>query len=361
LEDLVTPAAAFWSDKRVLITGHTGFKGVWLSLWLRSLGAEVHGLALPAAEGNALPVAVDLAALVDNCYGDIRDLGVVSRRVEQTRPQIILHLAAQSLVRASYQNPVATYATNVMGTVHVLAAAREAPSVRCVVVVTSDKCYENREWVWGYREDDPLGGHDPYSSSKACAELATAAWRRSFADGVAPQLGIASARAGNVIGGGDWAEDRLVPDCMRALFAGKPIGIRNPRATRPWQHVLEPLCGYLLLAERLWEDPQSYGQAWNFGPTDEDIRPVDWIASHIARAWGGDARWEAVGSGDRHEATSLKVDASKARTCLGWRQRLRLETALDWTVEWYKATRGGARAVDLIDGQIDRFTAMAAH
>ena len=365
MEDLVAgqappgPDPGRWAGKRVLVLGHTGFKGAWLSLWLHRMGATVCGLSLPAPDRQCLFAAAGLDSLVETGYGDIRELATVERAVERARPEIVFHLAAQSLVRLSYREPVATYATNVMGTVHVLAAAQAARSVKCVVVVTSDKCYENREWPWAYRENDPLGGHDPYSSSKACAELVTAAWRQSFGrSGGRPPIGIASARAGNVIGGGDWAEDRLVPDCMRALIAGQPIGIRNPHSTRPWQHVLDPLCGYLLLAERLAEAPEAYGEAWNFGPADDDIRPVGWIASRIVGLWGDGACWEAAPGDARHEATLLKVDASKARTRLGWGQRLRLASGLEWTVEWYRAVARGGAARELMDDQIARFAAI---
>jgi CDP-glucose 4,6-dehydratase len=356
VEDLVTPPPGFWSGKRVLVLGHTGFKGAWLGLWLHRLGARVAGIALPPDGEPNLFAAAGLADVIETSYADIRDHDAVVRAVERIAPEVVFHLAAQSLVRLSYREPVATYATNVMGTVHVLAAAAATESVRCVVIVTSDKCYENREWLWAYREDEPLGGHDPYSSSKACAELVTAAWRRSFCGpGAARRLGIASARAGNVFGGGDWAEDRLVPDCMRALGEGRPIGIRNPGSTRPWQHVLDPLHGYLLLAERLWQAPDDYGAAWNFGPPEDDIRPVSWLADAIVRRWGDGASWEAVAGDSRHEATMLKVDAAKARARLGWSQRLPLATGLDWTVDWYRGYLAGQGARAMTEDQIARF------
>jgi len=358
VENLVIPQAGFWAGKQVLVLGHTGFKGAWLSLWLRRLGASVFGVSLPPAGEPNLFAASALGSVIDTSYADIRDLDAVTRAMERIQPHIVFHLAAQSLVRRSYVEPVATYATNVMGTVHVLAAAQRAASVRCVVIVTSDKCYENREWLWAYREDEALGGHDPYSSSKACAELVTAAWRRSFCPpGGARQMGIASSRAGNVFGGGDWAEDRLVPDCMRALGDGRPIGIRNPRSSRPWQHVLDPLCGYLILAERLWDDPEAYGEPWNFGPPEADIRPVAWIASRIVELWGGGSRWETTAGDGRHEATLLKVDAAKARARLGWSQRLPLEVGLAWTVEWYRAYSQRRAVRELTENQIDRFGA----
>ena len=353
MADLVRPSRAFWSGKRVLVLGHTGFKGVWLSLYLRKLGAEVSGLSL-AAEPSSLFVETGLDRLVTSRHADIRDLQAVKDSVRELQPELIFHLAAQALVLRSYQDPIETYATNVMGTVHVLAAACAVSSVRGLVVVTSDKCYENREWLWAYREDEPMGGSDPYSSSKACAELVTNAWRSSYAhrDG---SIGIASARAGNVIGGGDWAPDRLLPDCMRALAAGEPIAIRNPASTRPWQHVLDALSGYIVLAERLLREPKRFGEGWNFGPVDEDVQQVAWIADRIVRTWGEGARWSHVSSGAFHEKLALKVDASKARARLGWRQLLRLEQALSWTVDWYKQHLTGSPALPLTEKQIDDY------
>lgn len=353
MADLVTPSASFWSGKRVLVFGHTGFKGAWLSLYLRTLGAQVTGLSL-AAETPSLFAESGLDRLVGNRYADIRDLAAVRSVVQEIQPELVFHLAAQALVLRSYKEPVETYATNVMGTVHVLAAASEVRSVRAVVVVTSDKCYENREWLWAYREDEPLGGHDPYSSSKACAELVTNAWRSSYAQ-AAGSIGIASARAGNVIGGGDWATDRLVPDCFRALASGEPIAIRNPASTRPWQHVLDALCGYLLLAERLAKEPVQFGEGWNFGPVEADVRQVAWIADRIVATWGGAARWSQVSGAAFHEKLALKVDASKARARLGWRQRLRLEEGLRWTVDWYKQFLTGSSALSLTQRQIDDY------
>jgi CDP-glucose 4,6-dehydratase len=359
LADVVRPSEKFWSGKRVLVLGHTGFKGAWLSLWLRRMGAVVSGCSLPPEEPS-LFTAAGLETLVANHYADIRFLEAVTDVMEKVQPEIVFHLAAQSLVRPSYQDPVGTYATNVMGTVHVLAAASAIASVRSIVVVTSDKCYENREWFWAYREDEPMGGHDPYSSSKACSELVTAAWRNSFCGPAKRHLGIASARAGNVIGGGDWAKDRLLPDCIRALSAGQPIAIRNPTSTRPWQHVLDPLCGYLLLAERLTEDPQAYGEPWNFGPVEEDARPVAWIADRVVKGWGGKARWEATGPHELHEARFLKVDAAKSRARLRWSQALRLDAGLEWTVDWYKSFLDGGPARELTERQIDHFCKLQA-
>jgi CDP-glucose 4,6-dehydratase len=357
--DVVRPSAEFWSGKRVLVLGHTGFKGAWLSIWLHRMGADVAGLALPPQEPS-LFMAAGLEKVVDSHYADIRKLEAVIAAVEKTRPNIVFHLAAQSLVRHSYREPVETYGTNIMGTVHVLAAVNAVSSVRSVVIVTSDKCYENREWLWGYREDEPMGGHDPYSSSKGCAELVTAAWRKSFCETGKRDLGIASARAGNVIGGGDWAADRLIPDCIRALNSGEVVGIRNPASMRPWQHVLDPLCGYLILAERLMHNPRDYGQAWNFGPNDHDAGTVGWVADRVVRIWGNQARWKKVGDDGLHEAPFLKVDASKARARLGWLPSLPLDSAIDWTVTWYKKNLGGHAARTLTEEQIDRYTKLGA-
>jgi CDP-glucose 4,6-dehydratase len=359
LADVVKPSADFWSGKRVLVLGHTGFKGAWLTLWLRRMGAEVSGLSLSPTDPS-LFIATGLQAHGGSHYADIRELDSVIAVMEKAQPEIVFHLAAQSLVRLSYREPVETYATNVMGTVHVLAAADKVACVRSVIVVTSDKCYENREWLWPYREDEPMGGHDPYSSSKGCAELVTAAWRKSFCGPGKRRLGIASARAGNVIGGGDWAEDRIIPDCIRALRSGQTIGIRNPKSTRPWQHVLDPLCGYLILAERLTENPESYGQGWNFGPAEEDVREVGWVADRVVGAWGQSARWEKALGDELHEAGLLKVDASKARARLGWSQTLRLDAAVDWTVQWYKDFLSGQPALALTDEQIDQYCKLGA-
>ena len=345
------PRAERWAGRRVLLTGHTGFKGAWLALWLRRLGAEVAGLAL-APEPGSLGAALEIERIVPTTIADISDPEVVPRVVAATRPELILHLAAQALVRCSYAEPIATLAVNVMGTAHVLEAARSA-SVRAVLVVTTDKCYENREWVWPYREDEALGGHDPYSASKAAAELVTAAWRRSFlaASGVA----VASARAGNVVGGGDWAADRLVPDCIRAFLGGEQVRIRNPHATRPWQHVLDPLCGYLLLAERLLDGTDA--EAWNFGPGPDEVGTVAEVVGMLAEAWGEGAGWVADAGPHPHEAGLLAVDAAKARARLAWRPRLPLAAALRQTATWYRRHRDGAAARQLIEDEIAAYEA----
>jgi CDP-glucose 4,6-dehydratase len=359
VESMVNPTASFWFGRRVLVVGHTGFKGSWLSLWLHRLGARVAGLSLPPATTPTLFELAGLQDLIPTTLGDIRDLAVVTDAMQNWRPEIVFHLAAQSLVRQSYRDPVSTYVTNVMGTVHVLEAVRSIPSVQTVVVVTSDKCYENREWSWPYRETEAMGGYDPYSSSKGCAELVTSAYRRSFFSASADRVvGIATARAGNVIGGGDWAEDRLLPDCMRALGAGRHIEIRNPNAIRPWQHALEPLRGYLILAERLNADAESFGGGWNFGPADEDARPVSWIVSRVVKQWGPQAGWSLTTADAPHEATYLRVDASQARMKLGWVPRLRLESALDWTVTWHRRLNAGEPALALADEQISRYCEM---
>ncbi|QXE92999.1 CDP-glucose 4,6-dehydratase [Geomonas subterranea] len=336
--------SVFWRGRRVLVTGHTGFKGAWLSLWLNRLGAHVTGFALAP---NTTPSLYELARvdeLVDSHIGDVRDLEGLSRVVKTSEPEVVIHMAAQPLVRDSYRIPVDTYATNVMGTVHLLESVRRIGSVRAVVNVTTDKCYENREWNWGYRENEAMGGFDPYSSSKACSELVTAAYRQSFFNPYSypeHKVAIATARAGNVIGGGDWAADRLVPDCMRSLLAGEPVPIRNPNAIRPWQHVLEPVSGYLALAHRLYLEGAGYAEGWNFGPFEEDTRPVGWIVERICSEWGEGAGFVVDDGPHPHEAHYLKLDSSKARNRLKWRPRLNLGQALDWSIQWYRAFAAG--------------------
>jgi CDP-glucose 4,6-dehydratase len=337
--------SSFWSGRRVFITGHTGFKGGWLALWLHRLGAEVSGYALPPPTQPSLYQAAGIARLLRSVEGDIRDGAALAGVLQSARPEVVFHLAAQPLVRRSYREPVESYATNVMGTVHLLEAVRRCDSVRAVAVITSDKCYDNEERPsGGYRENEPLGGRDPYSSSKACAELVSAAYRQSYFNPAAYAshgVALASARAGNVIGGGDWAEDRLVPDFIRAAAAGQALLIRSPGAVRPWQHVLEPVAGYLRLAERLVQDGPACGEAWNFGPDDEDARPVAWLADRLAALWGEGARWGADSQPQPHEAHYLRLDSAKARQRLGWMPRWRLEQALERVVEWHRAQRGG--------------------
>ena len=354
MADLLTPDASFWRGKRVFLTGHTGFKGAWLTLWLTQLGATVMGYALPADTSPNLSNLV-AATGVQEVHADIRDGARLTAELVAFAPDIVLHLAAQSLVQRSYLEPVSTIETNVMGTVHVLEALRRTTSVRCAVIVTSDKCYQNREWLWAYREDEQLGGVDPYSSSKACAELVTSAWRHSFLRGDGG-VAVASARAGNVIGGGDWAKNRLIPDCVHALSAGGQIRIRNPAAVRPWQHVLEPLSGYLLLAERLWRDGASVAEAWNFGPAPGDMVPVSDIADQVVALWGDGAAWTTVAAEQGHEAGLLAVDATKARARLGWHPRLTLPEALAWTINWYKRYAEGVPAATLVLDDIARYS-----
>ena len=359
LESMVVDKA-FWDGKKVFLTGHTGFKGGWLSLWLRSLGANVTGFALePSAEPNLFNVA-NVSQDITSIIGDIRNLSSVESAVREHSPDIIIHMAAQPLVRYSYTNPVETYETNVIGTVNMLEAARKTRGVRAFINVTSDKCYENREWIWGYRENEPMGGHDPYSSSKGCAELVTSAYRDSFFNSderPGHSLALASARAGNVIGGGDWAEDRLVPDLMRAIMDNKVVTIRNPGAIRPWQHVLEPLSGYLLLAQKLWEHGNEHAEGWNFGPKEEDAKPVSWIADYISSNWGDNVEWDVKGCDkEPHEAQYLKLDCAKAMNRLGWHPKWDLEKALDSVIEWYKAYWKEADMHELTLAQIESYS-----
>jgi CDP-glucose 4,6-dehydratase len=329
----------FWRSKRVLLSGHTGFKGGWLSLWLQSMGVELRGLSLAPSTEPALFNVARIAEGMDHRIADIRDYAAVKSAMDEFKPEIVIHMAAQPLVRLSYQQPIETYATNVMGTVHILEAARLAGSVRAVVNITTDKCYENREWVWGYREDEPMGGYDPYSNSKGCAELVSSAYRKSFLKDAG--VAMATVRAGNVIGGGDWALDRLIPDVLRALQDKQPVLIRNPDAIRPWQHVLEPLSGYLLLAERLYTTGQTDAEGWNFGPRDEDARTVQWIVEHLCKDWGDDASWALMSGDHPHEASLLKLDISKARQRLQWTPSWSLETALKRVIEWHQAWLSG--------------------
>lgn len=344
MEDMVNPTANPWKGRRVFLTGHTGFKGGWLALWLAKSGATVRGYALdPATEPN-LFAAAGVGALIEDVRGDILDRRRVEEALQEFAPEVVFHLAAQPLVRRSYADPVGTFATNVLGTVHVIEAVRKVPSVRAVVCVTTDKCYENREWVWPYRETDSLGGHDPYSSSKACAEIVSAAYRSSFFFEDRPEehrVALATARAGNVIGGGDWSEDRLIPDLIRGFQSGRPVRIRRPNAIRPWQHVLEPLWGYRLLAEQLMASSARFASAWNFGPSDDDAWPVERIADQMVTYWGREAAWIRDTEPGEHEAGVLRLDASKARMELGWRPCLGVATGLDWTVSWYRAWQDG--------------------
>jgi CDP-glucose 4,6-dehydratase len=343
MEEVVTQD---WQGVRVFLTGHTGFKGGWLALWLASKGAVVRGYSLDPTDAETTPAIFHAARVfesVDDIRGNILDRDALQKAMLEFRPQIVFHLAAQALVRLSYADPLGTYATNVIGTANVLESIRAVDSVRAVVVATSDKCYENHEWHWGYRESDPLGGFDPYSSSKACAEIVSAAYRRSFFDTSAGrQTLLATVRSGNVIGGGDWSQDRLIPDLVKGFLAKDQVLIRRPAAVRPWQHVLEPIAGYMTLGARLLARESALASAWNFGPWDDDAWPVERIAQAMAERWGGGASWSVDGAPSVHEAGYLKLDAGKARAELGWRPQLRLNKALEWIVDWYRMWQSGA-------------------
>jgi CDP-glucose 4,6-dehydratase len=350
----------FWRGKHVFVTGHTGFKGSWLCMWLNNLGATVTGYALPPPTDPSLFELARLSDLVDSRIGDVRDPEALDAALQDAQPDIVIHMAAQTLVRYSYENPVETFSTNVLGCVHLLDAVRRVPAVRAVVIVTSDKCYFNEEWVWGYREDSRLGGHDPYSASKGCAELVVTSYQNSFFSAERNEgcAAVGSARAGNVIGGGDWALDRLVPDIMRSLLVNQPTLIRNPQATRPWQHVLEPLHGYLMLAERLYDDRHEFSSGWNFGPPEESERTVGWIIEHLYDLWGVGFEWERDANPGPPESTFLKLDASKARAHLGWRPKLDLETTLGWIVDWTRRYEAGDDMRDASVADIERFVAI---
>jgi CDP-glucose 4,6-dehydratase len=342
--EILEMTPGFWKDRSVFLSGHTGFKGAWLTLWLTHLGARVSGFALAPHTEPSLYDILGLGGEIRSTFADIRDPGALRSAMAQAQPDTVIHMAAQALVRESYARPAETFAVNTMGTVHVLDAIRSVPGVRAAVMVTSDKCYENREWPRGYREDDPMGGRDPYSGSKGCAELVTAAFRRSFFDPAqyaTHRVALASARAGNVVGGGDWAQDRLVPDVIRAFCAGVPAAIRNPDGVRPWQHVLEPLAGYLTLAERLHTAGAEFAEGWNFGPSEEDAKPVGWVVDRLASRWGNGAKWVRQSDGGPHEAGFLRLDCSKARARLGWRPRWPLDDALGRIVDWHKACERG--------------------
>jgi len=353
----------FWSEKKVLITGHTGFKGGWLAHWLSSLGAAVTGLALPPKDAPSLYEVADVAAELDSNFVDITDTSLVFELVNECQPEIILHLAAQPLVRKSYAHPVETYRTNVMGTVNLLDAARQVGTCRAIVNVTTDKCYQNKEWVWGYREDDRLGGYDPYSNSKACSELVTSAYRQSYFN---PKLynehrcSLGSARAGNVIGGGDWSSDRLLPDIIRAFERGEPVKVRNPAATRPWQHVLEPLSGYILLAQRLYSGEGEYGEGWNFGPESSSNCQVGYIVELAAQLWGeGATSHLALDEAAPHEATFLHLDCAKANSRLGWLPVWSIEESLRRVIMWHRAHRDGVNMKDWMTQEIAAYEAAA--
>ncbi len=350
----------FWFGKKVLLTGHTGFKGSWLAIWLQKLGAEVIGYSLDPPTTPSLYEVANVQRNIRSIKGDIRDLTGLQTSLRDYQPDIVIHMAAQSLVRPSYDDPVETYSTNVMGTVNVLEAVRtqDKGSVKAVLVVTTDKCYENKEWLWGYRENERMGGKDPYSNSKGCAELVTAAYRDSFFNvenyskhGVA----VASARAGNVIGGGDWAQDRLIPDILKAISRGERVKIRNPHAIRPWQHVLEPLAGYMCLIEKLYDDAPAYSEGWNFGPDDSNAKDVRSIVESLTGLWGEGAGWDIDKGEHVHEANYLKLDCSKARSLLGFMPKLELFDALEWIVAWSKAYEGGEDMYAFTASQIEKY------
>ncbi|MCC7006024.1 MAG: CDP-glucose 4,6-dehydratase [Ottowia sp.] len=352
----------FWRGKRIFLTGHTGFKGSWMSLWLQMMGAHVTGYALPAPTHPSLFELARVGEKMHSIIGDIRDATALQAAMGKAQPDIVFHMAAQPLVRYGYTNPVETYSTNVMGTVHLLEAIRQTKSVRATVNITTDKCYENREWQWGYRENEALGGYDPYSSSKGCSELVTSAYRSSFFNpstykdhGVA----LASARAGNVIGGGDWAADRLIPDVLAAFTTACPAIVRHPHAIRPWQHVLEPLRGYLMLAQRLYTDGTQFAQAWNFGPNDDDARPVHWIVDTLAHLWESKTGWTLDNTIHPHEASYLKLDISKARALLHWHPTLPLHAALSLIVDWSKQYQAGADPQHITLAQIQTYQTLS--
>jgi len=343
-----------YKDKNVLVTGHTGFKGSWLSIWLNELGANVIGYALDPYTDQDNFVVTNLSEKITDLRGEIRDYDNLLKTFEEEKPEIVFHLAAQPLVRLSYKEPRETYEVNVMGTVNVLEAARQSDSVKTVIIITSDKCYENNEWIWGYRENDPMGGYDPYSSSKGCAELVTSAYTRSFFENEDSDIAVASTRAGNVIGGGDWAADRLITDCISYLKEDKAIEIRSPKAIRPWQHVLEPLRGYLLLASKLYQTPEKYTGAWNFGPDEASIVTVGELVDKLVNKWGSGKWIDTSNKNEPHEAKLLKLDISKARYNLGWQPKLNINEAINMTVEWYKNYING-KVYDLCVEQINNF------
>jgi CDP-glucose 4,6-dehydratase len=344
----------FWAGKRVLLTGHTGFKGSWLTLYLQNLGAKVYGFSLaPSTTPNLFTVADIAKNLAGNYIADIRDATSLENAMIQSQPDVIFHLAAQALVKNSYIDPVETYSTNVMGTVNLFEAVRKTASVKAVVNVTSDKCYENREWFWSYREDEAMGGFDPYSSSKSCSELITAAYRQSFLSEA--KVAVATARAGNVIGGGDWALNRLIPDILNAFENGNSVALRYPASVRPWQHVLEPLSGYSALAQLLFEKGGEYAEAWNFGPRDQDCKSVAWIAEAIAQHWGKGASWHTDTNNHMHEASQLKLDISKAQARMNWQPHWDINKSIQSIVDWHKAYKSNTDMQKFCISQIQDF------
>ena len=349
---------SFWDGRKILLTGHSGFKGGWLSVWLQHLGADVTGYSIGPPTAPSLYEALKLADQMHSVYGDVKDLNALHAALASAKPNIVFHLAAQPLVRRSYLEPIETFTTNILGTANLLEAVRHCPSVGAVVVITTDKCYENKEWVWSYRENDSLGGSDPYSASKACVELVTTAYRRSYFSDRAllkRPVAVATARAGNVIGGGDWSPDRLIPDILAAFTDNRPVEIRNPNSVRPWQHVLEPLYGYLLLAENLIHYGDTFSEAWNFGPADQDTRPVKWIAAELQKMWPGPATWITGSANSLHETDVLALNSAKARSRLKWTNTWDLRTALAKTIEWHQAWQCGTDMIEITRRQIAEF------
>lgn len=348
----------FWQGKRVFLTGHTGFKGSWLSIWLKSLGAEVTGYSLKPNTKLNLFEEAKLDKSMISIIGNILDLENLQKSIKNANPDIVIHMAAQALVQNSYKNPVETFSTNVMGTVNLLEAVRNSNGIKVVIIITSDKCYENKEWNWGYRENEPLGGYDPYSSSKACAEIITAAYRTSYFNENQYNnhgLALATARAGNVIGGGDWAENRLIPDILKAFEKEEQVRIRKPKAIRPWQHVLEPLRGYLILAEHLFHSGTNYAEAWNFGPDEKDVKSVLWITENMAKMWDKKIKWKIDEEEDYHEANFLKLDSSKARVKLNWKPILEVKDSLQLVIDWSKKRKLNNNVFDLTLEQIKNY------
>lgn len=356
LVNMVNPN--FWQGKKVFLTGHTGFKGSWISLWLQNMGAEVKGYSLTPPTKPSLFEEANIADGMLSEIGDIRDYKALNQSLNSFKPEIVLHMAAQPLVRLSYDQPIETYATNVMGTVNLLESCRHLDTVRAIVNITSDKCYENKEWVWGYRENEPMGGYDPYSNSKGCAELVASSFRQSFFNPnnyTQHGVGLASVRAGNVIGGGDWALDRLIPDILQAFEKNEPVEIRNPNAIRPWQHVLEPLSGYLIVAEKLYQQGADYSEAWNFGPNEQDAQPVQYIVNALANSWGNNANWFLSSGTHPHEAHYLKLDCSKAKMRLNWQPLWNLDTTLNKIVNWHQAWLNKHNMRDYTSNEINNY------
>ena len=348
----------FWKNKDLLVTGHTGFKGSWLSIWLKNLGTNLIGYSLPPPTNPSLFELAKVSDGMEHIIGDVRDLDYLKSVLQKHSPEILIHMAAQSLVVKSHEDPHDTYTTNVLGTLNVLEAVRHSDSIKVVIIITSDKCYQNKEWVWGYREYDNLGGIDPYSNSKACAELITSAYRDSYFKKPKPpfkNIAVATVRAGNVIGGGDWAENRLIPDVMQSLISNQQVSIRNPNSIRPWQFVLEPIDGYLTLAEKLWTNGMDYAEGWNFGPSENDAQPVSKIVEQLGHLWGIQADWEELPQPYPHEANYLKLDCSKSRQKLQWAPKLNLATTLKWVVEWYQTYHSGQDVGEMTKNQILRY------